>query len=154
MKGFKKSMENNMESKLKSKLMLIDGNSILNRAFYGLNGKNILATSDGIYTNAILGFLNMLNKYLNEEKPDFICVAFDLKAPTFRHKEYDGYKANRKGMPEELQVQVPLIKEVLDAMNIKRVECTGFEADDIIGTLSQKAEILKLNTVIITGDRD
>lgn len=137
-----------------NKLMLIDGNSILNRAFYGLQGSNLLATSEGVYTNAVFGFINIMNKYLEEEKPDFLCVAFDLKGPTFRHKEFDGYKANRKGMPPELAVQVPLIKEVLDAMNVKRLEYEGFEADDIIGSVSLCAEKSNLEVVIVTGDKD
>ncbi|MDP4180926.1 MAG: DNA polymerase I [Bacillota bacterium] len=136
------------------KLMLIDGNSILNRAFYGLQGKELLATSEGLYTNAVFGFINIMNKYLEEENPSYLCVAFDLKAPTFRHKEFDGYKANRKGMPKELAVQVPLIKEVLDAMNIKRLEYEGFEADDILGTVSLCAEKEGFEVVILTGDRD
>ncbi|HEY9061593.1 MAG TPA: DNA polymerase I [Pseudobacteroides sp.] len=136
------------------KLMLIDGNSILNRAFYGLQGKEILATSDGLYTNAVFGFINIMNKYLDEENPGYLCVAFDLKGPTFRHKEFDGYKANRKGMPQELAVQMPVIKEVLDAMNIKRLEYEGFEADDILGTVSLCAEKEGFEVVILTGDRD
>ena len=137
-----------------NKLMLIDGNSILNRAFYGLQGQNLLATSEGLYTNAVFGFISILYKYLDEEKPDFLCVAFDLKAPTFRHAEFDGYKAKRKGMPPELVVQVPIIKEVLDAMNIKRLEYEGFEADDIIGSVSYCAEKSNLDVVIVTGDKD
>jgi len=136
------------------KLMIIDGNSILNRAFYGLQGKQLLATSDGLYTNAVYGFLNILHKYIEEEKPQYLCVAFDLKAPTFRHKEFENYKANRKGMPPELAVQVPVIKEVLDAMNIKRLECEGYEADDIIGSVSLCAEKQGMDVIIITGDRD
>lgn len=136
------------------KLMLVDGNSILNRAFYGLRGRQLLATSDGLYTNAVYGFINMLNKYLEEEDPQYLCVAFDLKEPTFRHKEFDGYKANRKGMPEELAVQVPVTKEVLEAMNIKTTEYGGYEADDIIGSLSLCAEEKGMEVVILTGDRD
>ena len=138
----------------KQKLMVIDGNSILNRAFYGLQGTNLLATSDGLYTNAIFGFINIMNKYIEEENPQYLCVAFDLKAPTFRHKQFDGYKANRKGMPEELRVQVPVIKEVLDAMNIKRLEMEGFEADDILGSISLCAQQKDMDVVIVTGDRD
>ena len=136
------------------KLMLIDGNSILNRAFYGLQGPQLLSTSDGLYTNAVYGFINILNKYLEEENPDYICVAFDLKAPTFRHKEFEAYKANRKGMPDELAVQVPVIKEVLDAMNIKRLEYEGYEADDIIGSISLCAEKKGMSVIVVTGDRD
>lgn len=136
------------------KLMLIDGNSILNRAYYGLQGAQMLSTADGLYTNAVFGFLNILFRFFEEEKPQYVCVAFDLKAPTFRHKAYDGYKAKRKGMPPELAVQVPVIKEVLDAMRIKRLEMEGFEADDIIGSVSLCAEKKGMQVVIVTGDRD
>jgi len=139
---------------MNGKLMLVDGNSILNRAFYGLQGPQLLATSDGLYTNAVFGFINIINKYLEEEQPDYICVAFDLKAPTFRHLKYEEYKAKRKGMPEELAVQVPVIKDVLDAMNIKRLEIEGYEADDILGSLSLCAEKEGMQVIIITGDRD
>lgn len=137
-----------------SKLMLIDGNSILNRAFYALQGSNMLRTAEGLYTNAVYGFLNILNKYMAEDKPEYIAVAFDLRAPTFRHLQYEGYKAQRKGMPEELACQVPLIKEVLDVMQIKRFELEGYEADDIIGTLSVLAEKHDMDAVIVTGDKD
>ncbi len=136
------------------KLMLVDGNSILNRAFYGMGGGRLLSTSEGLYTNAVYVFVNILLKYMDEEKPEYICVAFDLKAPTFRHMEFDGYKAKRKGMPDELAVQVPLVKEVLDAMNIKRLEYEGYEADDIIGSVSACAEERGFEVVIVTGDRD
>ncbi|HHV28554.1 MAG TPA: DNA polymerase I [Clostridium sp.] len=136
----------------KQKLMAIDGNSIINRAFYGL--RELLVTSDGTYTNGIYGFINMMQKFIEEEKPQYICVAFDLKAPTFRHSRYEGYKANRKGMPEELRVQVPLLKEVLDAMNIRRLEMEGFEADDILGSISLCAEKKGLEVILVTGDRD
>lgn len=136
------------------KIMIIDGNSILNRAFYGLQGPKLLSTSGGLHTNAVFGFINILNKYLEEEKPEYLCVAFDLKAPTFRHLEFDGYKAKRKGMPDELAEQVPLIKDVLDAMNIKRLELEGYEADDIIGSISLCAESKGMDAVIVTGDRD
>lgn len=138
----------------KERLMIIDGNSILNRAFYGLQGKQLLATSDGLYTNAIFGFLNIVSKYMEEEKPQYICVAFDLKAPTFRHKEFEGYKAKRKGMPPELAMQLPVMKEVLDAMNILRLEYEGYEADDIIGSVSKYCEGHGVEAVIVTGDRD
>ena len=137
-----------------NKLMLIDGNSILNRAFYGLSGKNMLMTAKGVYTNAIYGFLNILKKYLDEENPDFLCVAFDVRARTFRHEEYDEYKANRKGMPDELYMQMPLIKDILDAMNITRMEIEGFEGDDLIGTMSASAEEKGIECVIVTGDKD
>lgn len=136
------------------KIMIIDGNSILNRAFYGLQGEQLLMTSDMIYTNAIYGFLNIYNKYMEEEKPEYTCVAFDLKAPTFRHKEFAGYKAKRKGMPPELAMQMPYMKQILNAMNIKIVEIEGYEADDIIGTIASSAENAGLNVVIITGDKD
>lgn len=136
------------------KLMIIDGNSILNRAFYGLQGAQLLTASDGLHTNAIYGFLNILNKFLEEEKPGNLCVAFDLKAPTFRHIEFEGYKSKRKGMPPELAEQVPVMKDVLDAMNIKRLEYEGFEADDIIGSISLCAEKQGMEVIIITGDRD
>lgn len=136
------------------KLMIVDGNSIMNRAFYGLRGDQLLATSDGLYTNAVYGFINILHKFLEEEQPQYICVAFDLKAPTFRHKEFEGYKAGRKAMPDELAVQFPVIKEVLDAMNIKRLEYEGYEADDIIGAVSLCAERKGMDVIIVTGDRD
>jgi len=136
------------------KLLVIDGNSIMNRAFYGLSGKNMLTNKEGIPTNAVYGFLNILFKVLSEDNPTHIAVAFDLKAPTFRHKMYDGYKANRKGMPDELAAQMPIIKEVLDAMNITRVEVEGYEADDILGTLAKKSREKSIETVLFTGDRD
>lgn len=136
------------------KLMLVDGNSILNRAFYGLQGQQLMATSDGLYTNAVYGFINIMNKYLEEEKPQYLCVAFDMKAPTFRHKEFEAYKAKRKGMPGELAVQLPVIKDVLDAMNVKRLEYEGFEADDILGSVSLCAEKKGMEVIIVTGDRD
>ena len=136
------------------KLMLVDGNSILNRGFYGLQGNKLLATSDGLYTNAVLAFINILYKYLEEEKPEYLCVAFDLRVPTFRHKEFEGYKAKRKVMPHELVVQVPIIKQVLDALNIRRLEYEGYEADDILGSISLCAEARGIQVIIITGDRD
>ena len=136
------------------KIMIIDGNSIMNRAFYGLQGAQLLSTADGLHTNAIFGFLNILNKFREEEKPDYLCVAFDLKAPTFRHLEFEGYKAKRKGMPPELAEQMPVIKEVLDTMNITRLELEGYEADDIIGSISKCAEDRGMKTFIVTGDRD
>jgi DNA polymerase-1 len=139
---------------LEEKILVVDGNSILNRAFYGLGKTAMLATSEGLYTNAVFGFINILTKYLQDENPKYVCVAFDLKAPTFRHKEYDQYKAQRKGMPNELAVQVPLIKQVLDAMNIARVEVEGFEADDILGSVSLCAEKQGIQTILLTGDRD
>lgn len=128
--------------------MLIDGNSLINRAFYAMP---LLTTKDGKFTNGVFGFLTMFIKTLADIKPDYAAVAFDLKAPTFRHKMYDEYKGTRKPMPEELRPQIPLLKEVLSLMNIKIVEKEGFEADDIIGTLAKSN---KIPTVIITGDRD
>lgn len=136
------------------KLVLIDGNSIMNRAFYGIMGSKALTTKDGKYTNAIYGFLAILFKLLEDEKPDYIGVSFDLKAPTARHKMYEGYKANRKGMPTELAEQMPIIKDVLRAMNIDIIEKEEYEGDDIIGTLSRYGEQKGLEVVILSGDRD
>ena len=136
------------------KLMLIDANSVLNRAFYGLQGRQLMHTKDGLYTNAIYGFVNIVNMHLEAEKPQFVCAAFDMKAPTFRHMEYEEYKAKRKAMPEELAVQLPYVKEVIDVMGIKRLEYEGFEADDIIGSMAECAEQRNMEVVIVTGDRD
>ena len=136
------------------KLVAIDGNSIMNRAFYGIMNSRLLVTTDGTYTNAIYGFLSILFKLLNDEKPDYICVTFDLKAPTFRHIKYDGYKATRKGMPDELRVQMPIIKEVLRAMNIPILELEGYEADDILGTLAKYGDEHDIQVLLLTGDRD
>ncbi|HHT94632.1 MAG TPA: DNA polymerase I [Clostridia bacterium] len=134
------------------KLLLIDGNSILNRAFYGM-ASNMLVTKDGLFTNAIYGFLNILEKYLNEDNPTHIAVAFDLKGKTFRHEIYEQYKAGRKGMPNELAVQLPVLKDILKAMNITLIEKEGYEADDILGTLSKRASD-EFDVVVLTGDRD
>lgn len=131
--------------------MIIDGNSIINRAYYGIRP---LSTKDGIPTNGIFGFMNILMKHLSDEKPDYLCVAFDLKAPTFRHKEYSLYKAQRKGMPEDLAAQMPHLKELLGAMNIKMLSEEGYEADDIIGTVSAMCEKEGVKCAIVTGDRD
>ena len=136
------------------KLVLIDGNSIMNRAFYGIMGSKALTTKDGRYTNAVYGFLAILFKLLEDVKPQYIAVAFDLKAPTARHKLYDGYKANRKGMPDELAEQMPVIKDILRAMNIDIIEKEGYEADDILGTLSRFGEKNGLEVTILSGDRD
>ena len=133
------------------KLLLIDGNSIMNRAFYGIR---MLTNKKGEFTNALTGFMNIYLKLLKEEQPDHIAAAFDLKAPTFRHKMFDGYKANRHGMPEELAQQMPVIRELLPALGITVVEREGFEADDIIGTLSRAAAESGAECVIMTGDRD
>ena len=136
------------------KLVLVDGNSIANRAFYGIMGNKMLTTKDGKYTNAIYGFLAILFKILDEVNPEYIAVAFDLKVPTARHKLYDGYKANRKGMPEELAEQMPIIKKILKAMNIDIIEKEGYEADDVLGTLSRFGENNGLEVHILSGDRD
>ena len=133
------------------KLLAIDGNSIVNRAFYGIR---MLNAPDGTPTNGIYGFITILQRLLDEEKPDGICVAFDLRAPTFRHLRYEGYKAQRKGMPEDLAVQMPILKEVLDEMGIMRIEKEGFEADDLLGTLSRICERDGDECVIVTGDKD
>ena len=119
------------------KIVLIDGHSILNRAFYGVPD---LSNSEGLHTNAVYGFLNIMFKILDEEKPEYLVVAFDVKAPTFRHEIYKEYKGTRKPMPEELHEQVPVMKEVLSAMGIKIMEKAGLEADDILGTLAKRSE--------------
>lgn len=131
--------------------MLIDGNSVLNRAFYGLPP---LTNSKGFHTNAVYGFLTILLRHIGEDSPDVICVAFDLKAKTYRHELYEGYKAGRKGMPDELAEQLPVMKNVLDALGIMRAECPGLEADDIIGIMSANACERGESVVIVTGDRD
>ena len=136
------------------KLVLIDGNSIMNRAFYGIMGSKMLTTKDGKYTNAVYGFLAILFKLLEDLNPEYLVVAFDLKAPTARHKMYEGYKANRHGMPDELKEQMPMIKDVLRAMNIDIVEMEGYEADDVLGTLSCYGEKQGLEVSILSGDRD
>ena len=136
------------------KLLLIDGNSIMNRAFYGIMGSKMLMTSDGKYTNAIYGFLAIMFKILEDLNPKYMAVTFDLKALTNRHKLYAEYKANRHGMPNELAEQMPVIKEVLKAMNIDIVEKEGYEGDDIIGTLAKYGEAQGLEVVILSGDRD
>lgn len=136
------------------KLVLIDGNSIMNRAFYGIMGSKALTTKDGKYTNAVYGFLAILFKLMEDENPDYLGVSFDLKGPTARHKLYEGYKANRKGMPNELAEQMPIIKDVLSAMNIDIIEKEGYEGDDIIGTLSRYGEEKGLEVIILSGDRD
>ena len=132
-------------------LIIIDGNSIVNRAYYGVRP---LSTKTGIPTNAIFGFMNIMLKYIDEYKPDYLCVAFDLKAPTFRHKMYDQYKAQRKGMPDDLAEQMPHLKEILSAMNILQLSLEGYEADDIIGTVSRICDENELRCNIVTGDKD
>ena len=131
--------------------MILDGNSIVNRAFYGVRALN---APDGTPTNAVFGFLNILQRMLDEHKPDAVCVSFDRREPTFRHKAYEGYKAQRKGMPEELQQQMPVLKETLDAMGIRRYELAGYEADDILGTVSVKCRDAGWDCVVVTGDKD
>lgn len=133
------------------KLLILDGNSIVNRAFYGIRTLN---APDGTPTNGVYGFLAILHKLIDEENPDSVCVAFDLKAPTFRHKRYDGYKAQRKGMPEELAVQMPVLKQVLDAMGIMRLELEGYEADDLLGTAAKRCAASGWDCRIVTGDKD
>ena len=133
------------------KLMVIDGNSILNRAFYGIRP---LTTREGFYTHAIYGFLSTMKRLTDEEQPDALCVTFDRREPTFRHLEFPDYKGQRKGMPEELAMQLPVMKDVLDAMNIPRYELAGYEADDLIGTISRKCEAADWDCVIVTGDKD
>ena len=133
------------------KLMVLDGNSVINRAYYGVRA---LTTKDGFFTNAIYGFLNILEKLRTEEQPDALCVTFDLKAPTFRHLAYDGYKATRHPMPDELAMQLPMMKDILRAMRIPIFECEGWEADDVIGTIGKQCGRANWDCVIVTGDRD
>lgn len=133
------------------KLLILDGNSVINRAFFGVRP---LTTRDGLYTHAIYGFLNILDRMEKEEQPEAVCVAFDLHGPTFRHLKYEGYKANRHGMPEELAQQMPVMKDVLRAMNIPIYECQGWEADDVIGTVARICSNNDWECVIVTGDRD
>ena len=133
------------------KLLILDGNSVINRAYFGVKP---LTTRDGLYTHAIYGFLNILERMEKEEQPEAVCVAFDLHGPTFRHLQYDGYKATRHGMPEELAQQMPIMKQVLTAMNIPIYECQGWEADDVIGTVSKICSNNAWECVIVTGDRD
>ena len=133
------------------KLMLLDGNSLINRAFYGVRP---LSAPDGTPTNAVFGFLAILQKLLEDEDPEGLCVTFDRREPTFRHQHSAAYKATRKPMPEELAAQMPLLKEALDAMEIRRCELAGWEADDLLGTLSRKSTERGWECVVVTGDRD
>ena len=133
------------------KLLILDGNSVINRAYFGVRP---LTNREGLYTHAIYGFLNILEKLEKEEQPDAVCVSFDLHGPTFRHLKYDGYKATRHGMPEELRMQMPVMKDVLRAMNIPIYECQGWEADDVIGTVGRICSGNGWECVIATGDRD
>ena len=133
------------------KLMVIDGNSILNRAFYGIRP---LTTREGLFTHAVYGFLTTMKRLADEDRPDALCVTFDRREPTFRHVEFPEYKAQRRGMPEELAVQLPVMKEVLDAMNVPRYELAGYEADDLIGTISRRCEAAGWDCTVVTGDKD
>ena len=133
-------------------IVIIDGNSLINRAYYAMQRPMI--TGDGVYTQGIFGFLNMLWKILDDYHPAYAAVAWDRKTPTFRHKSFDGYKAGRKAMPAELAMELPYMKDILSAMDIKNLEIDGFEADDILGTISKEAEEEGLKPLIITGDRD
>ena len=133
------------------KLLILDGNSVINRAYFGVRP---LTTREGLYTHAIYGFLNILERMEKEEQPDAVCVSFDLHGPTFRHLRYDGYKANRHGMPEELAMQMPVMKDVLKAMNIPIYACQGWEADDVIGTVGKICGANEWECVVVTGDRD
>jgi len=133
------------------KLLAIDGNSIVNRAFYGIRP---LTTKEGFFTNGIYGFLTILGKLKEEVSPDAVAVAFDLREPTFRHKMFDGYKAGRKGMPSELAMQMPVLKDLLRAMGIRVLECPGYEADDILGTVSVRSANEGWECYVSTGDRD
>ena len=133
------------------KLVLIDGHSILNRAFYGVPD---LTNSEGLHTNAVYGFLNIMFKILEEEKADHLAVAFDLKEPTFRHQMYEAYKGTRKPMPEELHEQVALMKEVLTAMGVPILTLPGYEADDILGTVAKRSQKEGIEVSVVSGDRD
>lgn len=136
---------------MSEKIVLIDGHSILNRAFYGVPD---LTNAEGLHTNAVYGFLNIMFKILDEEKPEYLTVTFDVHAPTFRHEMYAEYKGTRKPMAEELRQQVPVIKEVLQAMRIATIEKAGLEADDLLGTISRICEEKGMDVAIISGDRD
>ena len=138
------------KGKIFMKLLVLDGNSILNRAFYGVK---TLSTKDGMFTNGIFGFMNILFSLTENYKPDAVAVAFDVKHPTFRHELYKDYKGNRKGMPEELAVQLPVLKDLLVSLGYKLIECPGWEADDIIGTLAKSCKDGDF-CYIATGDRD
>ena len=133
------------------KIVLIDGHSIINRAFYGVPD---LTNAEGLHTNGIYGFLNIMLRILDEEKPEYLTVAFDLQPPTFRHLMYEAYKGTRKGMPDELREQVPVLKELLSAMGIPLLMLEGYEADDLLGTVARKSEAKGMDVVIVSGDRD
>ena len=134
------------------RIALIDGNSLINRAYYAM--RNPMITKEGIYTHGIFGFINMMDKIIRDYGPEYMAIAFDLKAPTFRHEQYDEYKAGRRKMPPELAMEIPILKDILDAMNIRRVELEGYEADDIIGTLARMSETEGLEPFVFTGDKD
>ena len=136
---------------MSEKIVLIDGHSIINRAFYGVPD---LTNKDGLHTNGIFGFVNILLKILEEEKPDYLTVAFDVHHPTFRHEMYTEYKGTRKGMPQELHEQVPVLKELLTAMGIKIMELPGYEADDLLGTVAKRSEAKNMDVLVVSGDRD
>ena len=135
-----------------NRIIIIDGNSLLFRAYYAM--QNPMITKEGIYTQGIFGFLNMLEKIKKDHPSGYIAVAFDLPAPTFRHKAYEEYKAGRKKMPPELAMEIPFLKDILEAMNITMLFLEGFEADDIIGTVARQGEEAGLVPLIITGDKD
>ena len=136
---------------MSEKIVLIDGHSIINRAFYGVPD---LTNKDGLHTNGIFGFVNILFKILDEEKPDYVTVAFDVHHPTFRHEMFTEYKGTRKGMPQELHEQVPVLKELLTAMGIQIMELPGYEADDLLGTVAKRSEEKGMDVLVVSGDRD
>lgn len=140
-----------MNTVKKDKLIVIDGNSLINRAFYALP---LLTTKQGVFTNAVYGFVSMLHRLVEDENPDYLAVAFDKSAPTFRHKVYKEYKGHREKSPEEMKAQIPLLKQVLEAMKIYFIDKEGYEADDLLGTLCKRTEDLDLETLIVTGDKD
>lgn len=140
-----------MERTMGEKLVLIDGHSILNRAFFGIPD---LTNSEGLHTNAVYGFLNIMFKILEEEQPDYLTVAFDVSEPTFRHKMFAEYKGTRKPMAQELREQVPLMKEMLKAMGVTTIEKGGYEADDLLGTIAKQSEQKGLTVSVVSGDRD
>ena len=144
-------VDKKQEGFMSGKLVLIDGHSILNRAFFGIPD---LTNSEGLHTNAVYGFLNIMFKILEEEQPDYLTVAFDVSEPTFRHKMYAEYKGTRKPMAEELKEQVPVMKEMLKAMGVTVIEKGGYEADDLLGTIAKKSEAEGLEVSVVSGDRD
>ena len=136
---------------MKNKILLVDGHSIANRAFYGVP---LLSNSQGVYTNAVYGFINIFMKVVEMEKPDLAAVAFDVKAPTFRHNLYAQYKGNRSAMPDELLMQIPIIQEILDKAGIQLLMKEGFEADDILGTIAKRRAHQGDEVTVLSGDRD